>query len=405
MVFAIEPAALPLAHRLWRRLPMRGRRAALSTAGRLLASRPDAVAPPLADLMAPGIAVAGEFSRPCGLTEAARLTVAGLRHLGWEPRAVDVSWRGAGLGGVALAGATPLVVHINAPDMPAALLRLGRQATRGRKVIGAWAWELPVAPSAWFAGAAYAHEIWAPSRFTAAALESILPGRVRVVTPPVAIAPPVPAALDRAAFALPSDAVVVLTSFDLASSFARKNPLAAIAAFRGAFADDPRYVLLLKIGNPGHFPADFAAIRAAVAGAKNIHLETRSLPRADNHALMACADIVLSLHRAEGFGLVLAEAMLLGKPVIATGWSGNLDFMDAATAVLVRPRMVPAADPRGVYDIAHTQWAQPSLGEAMAALRWLAGDNVARMALGARGKVLATRRLGTESLAAALAGL
>jgi len=401
MVSATDIAELPAIHRLWRRLPMRGRRAALAAAGRLLAPRPDRFAPPAR----PGIAVAGEFSRLCGLTEAACLTVAGLRHLGHEPRAVDVSWRGPGLAGHVLPPGAPLIVHINAPDMPAALLRLGTGVARGRKIIGAWAWELPIVPPAWAAGLHYVHEVWAPSRFTANALEKLLPGRVRVVTPPLAIAPPAPARLDRAAFGLPADAMIVLAAFDLASSFARKNPLAAIAAFRGAFGDDTNCLLLLKIGNPGHFPDDFATIRAAVAGAANIRLETRSLPRADNHAMMACADIVLSLHRAEGFGLVLAEAMFLGKPVIATGWSGNLDFMDPSAAVLIRPRLVPAVDPRGVYDIAHTHWAQPSLGAAMAALRWLAGDDAARAALGARGQSHAARKLGTESLAAALAGL
>ena len=380
---------------------MEGRRRLLGGVSRALAPSPGIV-PPLATLPP---AVAGEFSRICGLSEAARLTTAGLRHLGHAPREIDASWRGPGLGGEALPPGAPLIVHINAPDMPAALLRLGRAAVRGRKIIGAWAWELPQVPPDWHKGAAYAHEIWAPSRFAADAMEPLLPGRVRVVTPPLAIAPPHPARLDRAAFGLPADAVVVLVSFDLASSFVRKNPLAAIAAFRSAFANDPRRILLLKIGNPGHFPADFATIRDAVAGAGNIRLETRTLPAADNFALMACADILLSLHRSEGFGLILAEALLLGIPVIATGWSGNLDFMDTDSAILVRPRMVPAIDPRGVYHAPNLLWAQPSLGEAAAALVHLAGDPEARQALGARGRAAALSRLGPASLEAALAGL
>lgn len=377
---------------------MRGRRRLLGGVARALAPTRDAAPVPMAAAMA----VAGEFSRVCGLSEAARLTVAGLRELGRDVREVDVAWGGPGLA-APLPKAAPLIVHVNAPDMPVALLRLGRAAARGRKIIGAWAWELPEVPPAWQQGVRYAHEIWAPSHFAAAALEPLLPGQVRVVTPPVAVSPPRPAALDRAAFGLPGDAVVVLVCFDLASSFVRKNPLAAIAAFRGAFDNDPRRVLVVKVGNPGHFPADFAAIRSAVAGVGNIRLETRTMPAADNHALMACADIVLSLHRSEGFGLVLAEAMLLGVPVIATGWSGNLDFMDANSAALIRPRLVPAVDPRGVYDLPGTMWAQPSLGEAMAALRRLAADASARRALGGEGRAMARSRLGVGSLAAALA--
>lgn len=373
----------------------------MGAVGRALAPLPDAAPVPVSN----GVAVAGEFSRVCGLSEAARLTVAGLARLGHAARAVDVAWGGAGLGGECLPAGMPLVVHINAPDMPVALLRLGRAAVRGRKIIGAWAWELAEVPASWRGGGRYVHEVWAPSRFSAAALEKVAPGRVRVVTPPVAVDPPVPARLDRAAFGLPSDAVVVLVSFDLASSFVRKNPLAAIGAFRAAFGADSRRILVVKIGNPGHFPDDFATIRQLVAGVSNIRLETRTLPPGDNFALMACADIVLSLHRSEGFGLVLAEAMLLGLPVIATGWSGNLDFMDETSAVLVRPRMVPAVDPRGVYDVPGANWAQPSLGAAMAALRRLAEDGAERRALGARGQAMALARLGPDSLAAAMAGL
>ena len=392
---------IPLPHRLWRRLPLQGRRRLLGALGRLLAPIPDA----MPKHPTPGIAVAGEFSRISGLSEAARLTVMGLRALGHAPRMVDVSWRGEGLGGVALTPGMPLIVHVNAPDMPVALLRLGRAAARNRKIIGAWAWELPAPAPDWFAGARYVHEIWAPSHFAAQALESLLPGRVRVVTPPLAVAPPQPSRLDRATFGWSTDAVVVLVVFDLASSFVRKNPLAAIAAFRGAFGDDPRFSLVLKIGNPHHFPADFTAIRAAVAEARNIRLMTQTLPVADLHALMACADIVLSLHRSEGFGLVLAEAMLLGRPVIATGWSGNLDFMDVTSAALIRARLVPAADPRGVYSVPGAVWAQPSLGAAMGALLHLGHDAAARQALGARGQVMARARLGTGSLEAALAAL
>jgi len=289
--------------------------------------------------------------------------------------------------------------------MPLALARLGRGTARGRRIVGAWAWELPDLPRTWISNAAYAHEAWTPSRFAATALEKALPGRVRVVTPPLAVAPPVPARLGRDAFGLPEDAIVVLTAFDLASSFARKNPLAAIAAFQAAFGARPDRILLLKIANPGHFPADFARVAAEVAGAGNIRLFTATLPDADNFALTACADIVLSLHRSEGFGLILAEAMLLGIPVIATAWSGNMDFMDAASAGLVRARLVPAVDPRGTYDLPASHWAHPDLAEATAALAGLAADPIARRGLGARGRRHAMACLGPESLAAAMQAL
>ncbi len=242
-----------------------------------------------------------------------------------------------------------------------------------------------------------------PSPFTAAAMEPLLPGRVRVVPHPRAIAPPKPSALDRTAFGLPAEAVVVLVAFNLASSFERKNPLGAISAFRAAFGDRRDRVMVLKIGNHTHFPADFDRIAAAAAETANIRLETRTLPAADLHALMAASDIVLSLHRSEGFGLVPAEAMLLGKPVIATGWSGNMGFMDAGNAALVGFRLVPAKDPRDVY--ADAVWAEPDLADAIAHLRRLADDPVARAMLGARARETATARLGVAPLAKALRDL
>jgi glycosyltransferase involved in cell wall biosynthesis len=294
----------------------------------------------------------------------------------------------------------PLLLHVNAPLVPLVLFRLPRDVARGRRVIGYWLWELPTVPPEWRAGAKFVHEVWVPSDFVAGAVEPLLPGRVRVVPLPLALARPAPSALDRSAFGLPRDAVLVLVTFNLASSFERKNPLAAIAAFRAAFGERADRVLVLKVGNREHFPDDFARIAADVGGVPNIRLETRTLPTADVHALTAASDIVLSLHRSEGFGLVMAEAMLLGRPVIATGWSGNMTFMDADSAALVGYRLVPARDPRQVYVGAN--WAEPDQTDAVAHLRRLADDADARAALGARGNAMATARLGVQPLIAAL---
>ena len=218
--------------------------------------------------------------------------------------------------------------------LPLALLRLPAAVTRNRPIIGYWAWEMPDMPPEWRPAAACVNQVWVPSRFTAAALEPLMRGRDqdRAATARHRPASPV-RARPRGDFGLPPDAVVVLVSFNLASSFVRKNPFAAIAAFRGAFGDRPDRILVLKVSHPDHAPADFARL-TQMAQAPNIRIDTRTLPPADRHALTACADIVLSLHRGEGFGLVMAEAMLLGKPVVATGWSGNTDFMDTSNAAL-----------------------------------------------------------------------
>jgi glycosyltransferase involved in cell wall biosynthesis len=370
-----------------------------ATAG-LLAPRPDRPPPPRAG-GAPThtVIVAGELDRASGLGEAARLQIAALGTLGIAATGLPLG-RNRDAGGPMPAGA-PLLLHVNSPQTALALLQLPRHLVRGRIVVGCWAWELPTVPDSWRAGLPFIHEIWAVSRFTQAALEPLLPGRVRHVPHPVAAAPPQPSVMDRAAFGLPADAVITLVSFNLASSFVRKNPLAAIAAHRGAFGDRADRILLLKVANTHHFPADFELVRAA-ADAPNIRLETRLLPDADRHALTQCADIVLSLHRSEGFGLVPAEAMLLGRPVIATAWSGNMDFMAPDAAALIGYKLIPAVDPRGVFEAPGAVWADPDIDEATKWLQRLADDPALRAALGAAGQALARQRLGTAPLAAAL---
>jgi glycosyltransferase involved in cell wall biosynthesis len=146
-------------------------------------------------------------------------------------------------------------------------------------------------------------------------------------------------------------------------------------------------------------------LRAAIAGAPNIRLETRLLPPGDSHALTACADAVLSLHRSEGFGLVPAEAMLLGRAVVATGWSGTTDFLDASCGVPIPYHLVPAIDPRGVFEAPGAVWAEADTGAAAAALIDLAADPVQRAALGEAARAAACARLGTHGLRKALRGL
>ncbi len=387
-------------------MPQGPRRRALARASALLAPRPDWPAP----AAHAGVVVGGEISRASGLGEGARLMLAGLEALGVPAWQMECGLLPPGTprppepAGAPPPGA-PLVLHVNAPMLPAALLRLPRGLLRGRRVVGYWAWELGVVPDMWRFGARFVHEIWAPSRFTAAALEPLAPGRVRVVPHPVAARPPAPASLTRADFGLPPDAVVVLVSFSLASSYARKNPEAAIAAHRRAFGDRADRILLLKITHADHAPDDLARLQALIAGAANIRLETRLLPAADNHALTRCADIVLSLHRSEGFGLVPAEAMLLGRPVVATDWSGTTDFLDDTCGVPIAYTLVPAVDPRGVFEAPGAVWAEADVGAAAAALVRLADDADLRTRFGEAGRAAATSRLGVGPLAEAVRGL
>lgn len=398
--------ALHPLHRLWRILPAGARRAAFARAAALAAPRPDQPPPQARE----GIVVGGEIGRASGLGEGARLMVAALGQLGvpaWSI-ACGVAIPGEEVGPrpkVLPPPGAPLVLHVNSPSLPASLLRLPRGFLRTRRVIGYWAWELPVVPDSWQEGVPFVHEIWTPSRFSAAALERLAPGRVRVVPHPVASAPPAPSALCRADFGLPDAAVIVLVSFSLASSFARKNPLAAITAFRTAFGDRQDRLLVLKILHAGHAPNDLKLLHHAAAGAPNIRFETRLLPAADSHALTRCADIVLSLHRSEGFGLVPAEAMLLGRPVIATDFSGTTDFLDSTNGVPIPYRLIAACDPRGVFEAPGAEWAEADTGEAAKALQRLADNAGLRSGLGHAAQAAAQLRLGPAALAEAIRAL
>lgn len=387
-----EPAAgLSLLHRAWRLLPRDARRAALGRAAFLAAPRPDPAPPPAM----PGLAVAGELDTPSGLGEGARLILHALGELGLPAYAIRPGDQPAPPG-------VPLLIVGTAPSLPLLLLRLGRKHLRSRLVVGHWSWELPTVPRSWHPSVRLVHRLWAPSRFTADALRPLMRD-VRVVTHPLASRPPSPSGLGRAAFDLPAEAVVTVVMFNLGSSFERKNPLAAIAAHRAAFGERADRILLLHVSNPHHFPVDFARLQSVSGG--NVRLHTRSLSREDSLALLACADIVLSLHRSEGFGLVPAEAMLLGKPVVATDWSATSEFLDAGCGAPVPARLVPARDPRGVFEAPGAVWAEPDIAAAAAWLVRLANDSSLRRDLGASARLAAMARLGSGTLRDAVASL
>lgn len=343
--------------------------------------------------------VAGEVAAPTGMGEAARAWGAGIAALGVQTGLVSltIGGRAAPLG----APGAALVLAVNAPSIPLMLARAGRDYLSGRRIIGAWAWELPVAPRSWARAAAQVHEVWACSRFAAAALEPLFPGRVTAVPFPLGLlARPAPMR-DRAAFALPEDAIITVLVFSLGSSFSRKNPLAAIRAFKAAFGDDPAQLLVVKYAGAAAYPAHAAQIEAQAG--RNVRTMPGAWPHERVQALIACADIVLSLHRSEGFGFVLAEAMLMGIPVIATGWSGNLDFMDAHSAALVDAELVPVADEAGLYrNLLAARWAAPDEAQAAAHLARLGADPAARAALGRHGQAFAARALDGAALAQAL---
>jgi glycosyltransferase involved in cell wall biosynthesis len=181
--------------------------------------------------------------------------------------------------------------------------------------------------------------------------------------------------------------------FDFNSSAARKNPQAAIEAFHRAFGDDAGCELTLKTQNGDLFPDLLAALRARAPA--NVRIVDELWAYQDVKRLIAGADVLISLHRAEGFGLVLAEAMALRTPVVATAFSGNLDFMDESCALLVPSHPVLVADPQGIYR--GQSWAEPDVTAAAQALVRLRDDPALRERLAAAGQKAVATKLSPEA--------
>jgi glycosyltransferase involved in cell wall biosynthesis len=203
----------------------------------------------------------------------------------------------------------------------------------GRRKIGHWVWELPVFPAAWAGALSKVDEIWVPSRFVAMGLKAATGKIVRVV--PYAVNRSLQSSTSvRSAFGLPEDVPLILVAFDFNSFVARKNPEAAIKAFFEAFpaASESSPHLVLKFHGKRNGGTDL--IRKAMDD-RRVHVIDKALSDSQMNQLQNACDIFLSTHRSEGFGLNIAECMLLEKIVIATGFSGNEDFMTSANSILI----------------------------------------------------------------------
>ena len=236
-------------------------------------------------------------------------------------------------------------------------------------------------------------EVWAPSRFVAHALREILEVPVMELTPGVEVGEVIP--FDRALLGVPQSHTLFLFIFDAGSVTERKNPLGLITAFRRAFRSDDKATLVIKAGNLRRHPEEASRLRAAARQAGAIILD-QTLPRGELNGLIQACDCYVSLHRSEGFGLTMAEAMLLGKPVIATGYSGNLEFMDRDNSLLIGYELVPVGRQIGPYS-KDLLWAEPSVVEAAEAMRWIHENADEARALGARARISAEETLSLQA--------
>jgi glycosyltransferase involved in cell wall biosynthesis len=356
-----------------------------------------------------GVNVVGDFTATTGLMEAGRRLIASLLHAGvsisLEPHA-----SGAGRSTTRL---TPEIERLprgrphpidlmllNVNEMAAVPESWLRAPAEPHYVIGAWFWELSGFPDDIGEQTVRVDEIWVASSFVRDAFRAITRKAVMLVPPAVEVR--APADFDATHYGVRDGAVVYFFNFDALSTSARKNPWGVVEAFSRAFTPRERahdVQLVLKVHNLERTPLLAVPLRDAVAAVDGLVINAE-LRREEMNGLLARADVYVSLHRSEGLGLGIAEAMYLGTPVIATAYSGSMDFTTPDNSCLVgySMRRVSAADHR-YYPAAQVNyqvglvWAEPDIDLAARWMRLLYEQPRVRSEIGAKGATAIRRDL------------
>ena len=345
-------------------------------------TRAATVAPvPATRLTTNGVNIFGYLRGQFGLGESARMYARALLAAGYPVALIDIDidlphgLRDASLEGY-IGTEAPYatnLIFVNPDYLRQAWASIGQARLEGRYTIACWFWELEGIPDGWRWAIDAVDEIMVASTFVEEAFRRVTDKPILRVRLPISDG--VDSGVSRRDFGLSPDEFLFLTTFDFHSSIHRKNPFAAVAAFRKAFPlgrDDVR--LLVKSSNGHQYPEQLRHLLSIAVEDPRIVVRDQMLERAHMHALQRCADAYISLHRAEGFGLGLAECMAMGKPVIGTGWSGNLDFMTPGNSCLVEYTLVPVEP--GEYSHADgARWADADIGHAADFMKRLVDDS------------------------------
>ncbi len=288
------------------------------------------------------------------------------------------------------------IVAVNADELPGFVERLGEDYFEGPR-IGIWGWETNSIPPRWQRAFALVQEIWVYSAFMAQNIGAVAPVPVVALPPPVQ-RPAEPAAPLR--LGVP-EGFLFLYVFDYLSTVQRKNPVGLVEAFRRAFTPGEGPQLLIKTINGPLRPLSEEEVLWAADGREDIHVIDRSLSGEQLDGVMAACDCYVSLHRAEGFGLTIAEAMAIGKPAIATGFSGNVDFMNEQNSYLVDFTIGRVGPECEIYP-PEGEWADPSVEHAAQLMREVYTDREGAARRGARAADDIARKLSPEATGAAM---
>lgn len=284
------------------------------------------------------------------------------------------------------------LLNFNAEAMPEFLDNIGEEYLEGKYNIGYWAWELPTFPPEWEWLFQYYDEIWVPSGYCSEALSVVSPVPIVKIMHSINL-PAAKLTREETVFpdgkggemSYPQDKFIFLFMFDFHSTLARKNPLGVIEAFKRAFRSTNQDVtLMIKFSNSKHYPAELELVKEAARSHPSIQFIDARLPKDVVNALFYNCDCYISLHRAEGFGLTMAEAMYYGKPVIATGYSSNVEFMNTGNSFLVHYDLIKVLKDSGSYKKGNI-WADANVEHAAALMHYVFHNYQAARQVGLRG--------------------
>jgi glycosyltransferase involved in cell wall biosynthesis len=352
----------------------------------------------------PGANLVGYAHAELGMGEHVRMSAAALDGTGVNYAVVNFNFgvasrQEAALDHGTLSADNPYVAnlfHINADQMLFAYCQLGESFFAGRYNIGYWAWELAKCPLEWDPVMQVVDEVWAPSRFIQQAFSE--KSDIPVIYMPLCVTLPHFDRLERRHLGLPDDAFIFLYTFDFFSFVDRKNPFAAIRAFKCAFPrGHEKTCLVLKVMNGDSQSAKWQQLLELTAGDPRIIVINRTMQRNEVLALFEASDCFVSLHRSEGFGRGPAEAMYLGKPVIVTNYSGNTDFTLVDNSCLVDYSLIPVLE--GQYPFHQGQvWADVDIEHAAWHMRRLESNAALAHDIGAKGQAFVHRNFSRQAI-------
>jgi glycosyltransferase involved in cell wall biosynthesis len=333
-----------------------------------------------------GINLVGYIAAELGIGEAVRALARACSAIGIPYSVVDVGFQSSNLQRDMQAYTNASnhrfaidLLYVNADQTQSTIDYLKQKGLESSYKIGFWHWEQPKLPPSHLPAFRHLNEIWVPSSFVRNAVATMSPVPVVIIPHALSITPT--PSVQRSQFGLPPDKLLVLMMYDFHSYQYRKNPQAAIAAFCKATQGRDDTVLVVKTINAHYHTDESLELRTHLAGLPSVIIIDQFLTRQQTWDLQSCCDILVSLHRAEGFGLVIAEMMFLGKPVVATGWSANMDFMTPENSMPVKYTLKPLAESIGAYP-AGPVWAEADIDHAASSISQLLDQPELRIRLG-----------------------